>query len=95
MQRCFLGIADDIQTGKARIHIEPGNAHAMIVIPEQCGLLVVGIVTRGELTGEGGVLSPAIAHRCRPTTMEMHDGPGWKRRHSLIDRSPTTSRLIL
>ena len=95
MQRCFLGIADDIQTGKARIHIEPGNAHAMIVIPEQRGLLVVGIVARGELTREGGVLGPAVASRRCPTAMEMNNGPGRKSSNGLIDRSPTASRLIL
>src|SRR5258708_16866185 len=67
----------------------------MIVIPEERGLLGVGIVARGALTREGAVLGPAIAHRCRPTAMQMHDGPGRKRRNGLIGRSPTASGLIL
>jgi exodeoxyribonuclease V alpha subunit len=44
-----------------------------------------------EMTGQ----EAKTAHRCRPTAMEMYNGPGRKRRNGRIGFSPTASGLIL
>ncbi len=37
------GVTDEVETGKARIDVDAGHSHAVVVIPEHAGALVVGV----------------------------------------------------
>src|SRR2546421_2279702 len=67
----------------------------MVVIPQQGRLLVVGVVARGDLAGQRGVLGPAIAYGSRATAMQMHHRPGLKTFHGRIGRPAAAAGLIL
>ena len=95
VQRGFLGIADEVQPGQTGIDVEAGDAHGMVVIPQQGRLLVVGVVARGDLAGQRGVLGPAIAYGSRATAMQMHHRPGLKTCHGRIGRPAAAAGLIL
>src|SRR5262249_6534644 len=54
-------------------HVETGNAHRMVVIPERRSVLFIRIVSKARLTGHVPRLRIPIALRRHPAAMQVRD----------------------
>ena len=53
-------VADDPEPGEPGIDVELGDAHDVIVVPEQRRALIVRVVEERRLAGSEEVLGPAV-----------------------------------
>jgi len=70
----FAPITDDPKARKSRVDIELGDAHDMVVVPEQRRALVHRVVEDRGLSGREEILGPAVIWGWRERAMEMNDG---------------------
>jgi hypothetical protein len=73
MQLPLRLIANHMQAEQPCVDVQPVDAHCVIVIPEQCRILLVGIVVGARLSGHIPVFGKSIALGRRLAAMQMHD----------------------
>src|SRR5260370_12116649 len=66
-------VAHDPQPGEPSVDVEPGDAHDVVVIPEQRRTLIHWVVEDGGLTRGEEVLRPAVVNGRVQATMQVHD----------------------
>jgi hypothetical protein len=69
----FLLVADDPQAGQPRVHREPGDAHDVVVVPEQRRSLAHRVVGDRVLAGREDVLRPAVVGSGGQPAVQVHD----------------------
>ena len=88
IQRVFEGVANHVQARHAGADVQPVDAHGMVVIPEQRGVLRVRIVVSGRLARRIRVFRPAVALRRDSGAVNMHDrarfGTAFFRAHEVV-----------
>ena len=72
-------VADDPQPGEPRVDVELGDAHDVVVVPEQRRALVHRVVEDGGLAGREQVLGPAVVGGGREAAVQVHDGMAGQR----------------
>src|SRR5207253_1644239 len=68
----LLLVADDPEPGEPRVDVELGDAHDVIVVPEERRALVHRVVEDGGLAGGEQVLGPAVVGGWRETAVQVH-----------------------
>src|SRR4029077_215618 len=66
-------VAHDPQPGEPGVDVEPGDAHDVVVVPEQRRTLIHWIVEDCGLTGGEEVLRPAVVNGRGQATVQVHD----------------------
>ena len=85
----FTLVADDPHAGQARIDVVLGDAHDVVVVPEQRGPLVVRVVEDGGLAGRHQVLSPAVIDRGGQSAVQVYDREAGQGGRHLVGRAST------
>ena len=66
-------VAHDPEPRESRVDVELGDAHDVVVVPEQRRALVHRVVEDGGLAGSEKVLGPAVGGGWRETAVQVHD----------------------
>jgi hypothetical protein len=66
-------VAYDPQSGEPGVHVELGDAHDVVVVPEQRRTLVHRVVKDGVLAGREQILRPAVIRRRGEAAVQVHD----------------------
>ena len=66
-------VADDPEPGEPGVHVVLGDAHDVVVVPEQRRALIHRVVKDRGLTGREQVLRPAVVRRRGEAAVEVHD----------------------
>ena len=67
-------VADDPQPREPGVDVELGDAHDVVVVPEQRRALVHRVVEDGVWPGSEEVLGPAVVRGGREPAVQVHDG---------------------
>jgi len=95
VQRILLAVADHPQAGQSGIDVEAGDAHRVIVVPEQTCPLIVGISGGHRLSAQEAVFGPAVVLGRVAATVHVYNGPGLQRFCGRVDPGFPTARRIL
>ncbi len=67
-------VADDPQPRQPGVDAEPGDAHHVVVVPQQRRPLAHRVVEDGVLAGREEVFGPAVIRRRGKPAVQVHDG---------------------
>jgi hypothetical protein len=67
-------VADNPQPCQPGVDAEPGDAHHVVVVPQQRRPLAHRVVEDGVLAGRGQVFGPAVIRRRGEPAVQVHDG---------------------
>ena len=85
-------VADDPQPGQPGVHVELGDAHDVVVVPEQRRALVHRVMEDGVLARREQVLRPAVKGSRGEAAVQVHDGVTGERGRLLVGRAAAQSR---
>ena len=88
-------VADDPEPGEPGVHVVLGDAHDVVVVPEQRRALIHRVVKDRGLTGREQVLRPAVVRRRGEAAVEVHDRVTGERGRVFVRRAAAQSRYGL
>ena len=94
-ERILLVVADDVQPGETTIDVEAGDAHRVVVVPQQRRSLVVLVAEEERLPREDAILGPAVVDGGDAAPMHMNDRPQRDAPQHVADPASTASWPIL
>ncbi len=66
-------VADNPEPRQPGVNVEPGDAHHVVVVPDQRRPLVHRVVEDGMLAGREEVFGPAVIRRRDQPAVQVHD----------------------
>ena len=73
LEIAFPFVMDDPEAREPRVDVELGDAHDVVVVPEERRALVHRVAEDGGLAGGEQVLGPAVVGGRRETAVQVHD----------------------
>ncbi len=88
-------VADDPQPGQPSVDAEPGDAHHVVVVPQQRRPLAHRVAEDGVLAGRDEVFGPAVIGRRGEPAVQVHDGVTGQCGRVLVGRAAAQTRDTL